>query len=49
MHSLSRVDSICMTHLFATFNRLPERLCVGGGGTMPWASIRPDGKAMDPK
>lgn len=38
-----------MTHRLATFKRLPDRLCVGGGGTMPWASIRPDGKAIEPK
>lgn len=36
-------------YLLATAKRLPDKLWVGGGRTIPWASISPVGKAIDPK
>jgi hypothetical protein len=35
--------------LLATFRRLPAKLWVGGGGTIPCDSIRLDGNAIDPR
>lgn len=36
-------------NLLATFNLLPAKLCVGGGGRIDCESMKFEGNAMDPK